>query len=88
LRPELIAGETQDREVLRLVFFVKGTQTCVLRREASLGRDVDDQARLTFEGRKFDRLTGDRIHRQVVKFGHRRSPVNVPRRFRLAIALS
>jgi hypothetical protein len=68
---ELITREAQDREALGLVVFVKGTQTCVLRGEASLARDVHDQARRALERRKIDRFTGDRIHREIVELGHR-----------------
>ena len=70
LLTELIARETEDRKTLGFVCFVKGTQTCVLRGEASFGRDVDDQAGLTFEARKLDRLAGNGIHRDVVELGH------------------
>lgn len=51
LLTELITWEAEDRKTLGFVIFEKGTQTCVLRGEASLTRDVDDQTDLTFEAR-------------------------------------
>ena len=46
LCPELIAREGQDIEPGGVVVFMKHTQTCVLRREASKRCDVDDEADL------------------------------------------
>jgi hypothetical protein len=70
LLAELIARETQNGKALGFVFFMKGTQTCVLRREASLARDVDDQTNLVLEAGQRHLLTGDGFHLQVVEFGH------------------
>jgi hypothetical protein len=71
LLTELIARETEDREALGLIVFVKGTQTCVLRGEASLARNVDYQTDVVFVVRKVDGFAGDRLHLQVVKLSHR-----------------
>jgi hypothetical protein len=40
---ELIAGETEDGEALLFVVPVKRFEAGVLRREAALARDVDDE---------------------------------------------
>jgi hypothetical protein len=45
LSAELVAGEAEDGYAIGC--FMKRTQTCVLRREASSGSDVNDQANLT-----------------------------------------
>jgi hypothetical protein len=44
---ELVTRETQNGQPLGVV--VKRTQTCVLRREASIAGDVDDQTDLILE---------------------------------------
>jgi hypothetical protein len=84
---ELIARKAEDRKAFGFVVFVKGTQTCVLRREASLARDVDYQTDFVFVARKIDRLAGDRIHFQIVKPGHCSLLGTSDRNLRLAIAL-
>jgi hypothetical protein len=58
LLPELVAGETEDREAL--VVMVESTQTCVLGCEASIAGDVDDQADLAAVRLEGDIVTGDR----------------------------
>jgi hypothetical protein len=73
LRPELVAGDGENRESARLIFFVKGMQTCILGSQASLTRDIDDEADLSFEFRKGDVLAGDGLHLEAVKRRHVRS---------------
>ena len=64
LGAELVTGEAEDGD---LAGVVKGTQTCVLRGEASLGSEVDRQARSALELLERERRAVDRVHRQVVK---------------------
>jgi hypothetical protein len=65
LASELVAGEGKDGHVVVVV--VERTQTCVLRREASSARDVDDQADLAPELIEGDLLPGDRGHFELVE---------------------
>jgi hypothetical protein len=69
---ELVAREGEDGDVVVVV--VEGTQTCVLRGEASSARDVDDQADLVTELVEGDLVTGDRGHLELVERGHARRP--------------
>jgi hypothetical protein len=62
---ELVAGETEDGDIVVVV--VEGTQTCVLRREASSARDVDDQAELAPKLIEGHLLPGDRRHLELVE---------------------
>jgi hypothetical protein len=62
---ELVARETKNGQPLGVV--VKRTQTCVLRRKASIAGDVDDQTNLILELIERDLLTGDRGHFEVVE---------------------
>jgi hypothetical protein len=62
---ELVAGKAEDRDVV--VVIMERTQTCVLRREASSARDVDDQADLTAELVERDLLARDRGHLEIVE---------------------
>jgi hypothetical protein len=62
---ELVAGESEDGDVV--VVIVERTQTCVLRREASSARDVDDQAELALELVEGDLFPGDRGHLEFVE---------------------
>ena len=65
LGPELIAREPEDGDVI--VVFMKRTQTCVLRREASSAGDVDDQADLVLEPIERHLVACDRGHLEVVE---------------------
>jgi hypothetical protein len=65
LSAELVAGESEDRNIV--VFVMEGTQTCVLRGEASSARDVDDQTELVPELVERDGVAGDRDHLEVVE---------------------
>jgi hypothetical protein len=66
LPSELIAGKSEDCEAVRLVVFVERTQTCVLRREPSSTRHVDDEADGAAVDAEIDRFTRDRRHREVI----------------------
>ncbi len=59
LRTKLVTREAEDGHSPG---FMKGTQTCVLGCEASLGGKVDDQQGLLTKIGKSDRLTRDRVH--------------------------
>ena len=72
LGAELVTGEGENGEALVLVVFVKRTQTCVLRREASFAGDVDDQADLISIRGEAHVLAGDGLHLEVVQVGHGR----------------
>ena len=63
---ELIAGKRQDGEALGRVVFVEGTQTCVLRCEASKTRDVDDETDRVSVAAEIDGFARDRRHREVI----------------------
>jgi hypothetical protein len=65
LPTELVAGEAEDDDVVVIV--MERTQTCVLRREASSARNVDDQAELVPELIERHRVAGDRGHLEVVE---------------------
>jgi hypothetical protein len=65
LPTELIAREAEDGNIVVVV--MERTQTCVLRREASSARDVDDQTELVPELVERDRVAGDRDHLEVVE---------------------
>lgn len=68
LLAELIAREAEDTDPV--VVMMKRTQTCVLRRDASRGGDVDDEAGLIGEVRKGHLLTLKRRHGEVVESAH------------------
>ena len=68
LRAELVARKRQNLEVLRLVLTVQLDELLVvLVRQASRGRDVDDEDRLARELAQLDRLLIDIHHREVVE---------------------
>ena len=62
---ELVARNAEDDEVVVVV--VKRTQTCVLRREASSTRDVDDERELALVVGEVDLVARDRGHGDVVE---------------------
>ena len=64
LGAELVAREAEHLHVVELV--VERTQTCVLRREASSARDVDDHEHLTAELFEVDQIAGDARHLELV----------------------
>jgi hypothetical protein len=68
---ELVARNAEDDQVVVVV--VERTQTCVLRRETSTARDVDDQGELALVVGEVDLVTRDRGHRDVVE-SHERRP--------------
>ena len=70
LPPELVAGKGEDVEPGCFIFFVQGTQTCVLGSESSFTRDVDDEAYLTLVGGKGDVLALDGSHFKIVDARH------------------
>jgi hypothetical protein len=65
LPTELVAREAEDGNIVVVV--MERTQTCVLRREASSARDVDDQTELVPELLERHRVAGDRDHLEVVE---------------------
>ena len=67
LGAELVAWKSQDSEATAAISLLKGTQTCVLRCESSATGDVDDQAEIVLILGQADRLTGDRVHLDIVK---------------------
>lgn len=69
LMAELVAREAEDTDPV--VVMMKRTQTCVLRRDASSGSDVDDEAGLIGEVREGHLLTLKRHHGEVVELAHR-----------------
>jgi hypothetical protein len=62
---ELVARESEDGHSVIVV--VKRTQTCVLRSETSITRDVDDQADLALELVEGNLITCYRGHLEVVE---------------------
>ena len=70
LLAELVAREAEDTDPV--VVMMKRTQTCVLRREASSGGDVDDEAGLIGEVREGHLLTLKRRHGEVMESAHGR----------------
>ena len=65
LGAELVAREAEHGDVV--VVFMKRTQTCVLRREASSAGDVDDQTDLALELIERHLVAGDRGHLELVE---------------------
>jgi hypothetical protein len=65
LAGELVTGEGEDVEALIAELFLKRAQTCVLRREASRARYVDDQADLVLKLGEGHLVTGDRLHLEI-----------------------
>ena len=70
LQTELVTREPENDETGCLVVFVERTQTCVLRREASIAGEVDDEADLAAVFVEAHRLPRDRRHGDVVEVGH------------------
>ncbi len=70
LLSELIARERKDAETVGAVLFMKRTQTCVLRRQPSEARNVDDETHRVAEGLEVDVFTGDGLHGEFVHVGH------------------
>jgi hypothetical protein len=68
LLAELVAREAEDADPV--VVMMKRTQTCVLRRDASSGGDVDDETGLIGEVREGHLLTLKRRHGEVVESAH------------------
>ena len=64
LGAELIARKAENGDAV--TFRLEGTQTCVLRREASLAGEVDDQHRLVAEIRKADIVAANAGHCKIV----------------------
>ena len=71
LTAELVAREAQNPDPVVVV--MKRTQTCVLRREASSGGDVDDETGLIGEVREGHLLTLKRRHFEFVETAHGRA---------------
>ncbi len=71
LTTELIAWKSQNRESLVLLFFVEGTQTCVLRCQSSTAGNVHHQADLALEIGKCDPFTGNQDRFKIMHAGHR-----------------
>jgi hypothetical protein len=70
LAAELIARESEDREVLRAEAFEEGMQTCILGGESSLARQIDDQADLAPILRQGDAITRNQRRLEVVEASH------------------
>ena len=68
LLAELVAREAEDADPV--VVMMKRTQTCVLRRDASSGGNVDDETGLIGELREGHLLTLKRRHGEVVESAH------------------
>ncbi len=73
LLSELITGKTEHHESPVLEFVVERLQSCVLRREAALARDVDDEQGLTAVNVHLLRFAVDGHEVDVVE-AHRSSP--------------
>lgn len=67
---ELVAGEPDDLEALVVVALVELLELLVLRREAALGRDVDDEHHLAFQLLEGEGLAGAVEGCEVVEFAH------------------
>ena len=63
---ELVARKAKDGKAGGIVFIMKRTQTCVLRREASSTRDVDNEEHLTAEGGEAHLFSSDGPHAEVI----------------------
>ena len=70
LATELVAGKREDAETRLVIFFVQGTQTCVLGSEASFTRDVDHEADLPLVAGKGNVLAVNGGHLEIVHVGH------------------
>jgi len=86
LTTELIAREGQDSDAV--VIMMKRTQTCVLRREASSGRDVDDEAGGIGEIGERDLFTFQRCHFECMKSAHAAAAYRPTQPVRLGLARS
>ena len=62
---ELVTRKPENAEAVSVL--VKRTQTCVLRGEASIARDVDDQTDFTLELIEGNLVAGDRGHLEFVE---------------------
>jgi hypothetical protein len=67
LGTELVTRKGEDVESLLAVLVLKRTQTCVLRGESSLARDVDNQRYLVLESLETDAVAGDALHLELVE---------------------
>ena len=67
---ELIARERKDAETVGAVLFMKCTQTCVLGRQPSEARNVDDETHRVAVRLEVDVFTGDGLHGEFVHVGH------------------
>lgn len=65
---ELVTRKSENR--YGVVIMMKRTQTCVLRREASSARYVDDEAGRVGKVRERNLVTGDRRHGELVELSH------------------
>ena len=63
---ELVAGKAQHGEAGGGIFVMKRTQTCVLRREASSAREVDDEEHLAAVVGKAHLFSADGPHAEVI----------------------
>src|ERR1700690_142414 len=71
LRSELVAWETDHREILVLQFFVKALQPRILRRVAALARDVDGEYRLAAQTLQQALAAVESIDAEIEKILHR-----------------
>src|SRR5690349_8442404 len=74
LVPELVAGETQHGEAAVLVGAIQLFESFVLRGEAALAGDVDDQHRVAAPRVQLARLTLQRVRFEIVNRGHSQVP--------------
>ena len=72
LGSELVARKTENGEAI--VILVKCMQTCILRSQASLAREIDDQADLVLEIRQSYGFALDRGHLEIVHVRHLNFP--------------
>ena len=71
LSEELIAREADDAEAAVLVGLLQRLESLVLRRQAALGSDVDDEDGLSGVGRERTRLAGEGVQRGCRKWSSR-----------------
>jgi len=69
LRTELVARKPENLQ--SVVFVMKSTQTCVLRRQSSIGGNVDDETRRAGEIAQRNLVALQGRHRKVMKSSHK-----------------
>lgn len=87
LSTELIARKRENRQTTRPKFGLKGTQTCVLWRQPSTTRDIDDETVTALEHREINDIAADSDHAQGVEAGHGKLLLSHPELGRSIIAI-